>query len=88
MTQCAIDEARVYPAPFHFRIIVHADSQAHTSLATTLADYRVVEPLASGNSSGSGRYLSLNVTVHLESRDEHQRLHTAIRNTAGVRLLL
>ncbi len=88
MSSFAIDEAAVYPATHHFRIIVAADSQAPQAIAALLADFTVVSPLQAGRASAGGRYQSLQVAVHLDSRVDHLRLDQSLRAIEGVRILL
>ena len=88
MQPFTIDEAEVYPATHHFRIIVAAGSTARTVIETLLADFEVVSPLKTGQSSAGGRYQSLQVTVNLACRADHLRLDQEIRKGEGVRSLL
>ncbi len=88
MPNFAIDEAAVYPATHHFRIIVAAGSQAPQAIATLLEDFAVASPLQAGRASAGGRYQSLQVAVHLDCRADHLRLDQSLRAIAGVRILL
>lgn len=88
MQPFAIDEADVYPATHHFRIIVAAGSPAPKAIETLLADYTVTSPLQAGHTSAGGRYQSLQVAVHLACRADHLRLDQALRAVEGVRILL
>ncbi len=84
----SIDEAKVYPATHHFRIIIQAESQAGDGVAAALKPYAVVAPLRPGQASRAGRYRTLEVSVRLDCRDDHLRLDAALRAVAGVRILL
>ncbi|MDD5705657.1 MAG: DUF493 family protein [Kiritimatiellae bacterium] len=84
----AVDEALVYPADHHFRIITVAGSGAYETVSGVLTAYQVVAPLTHGQTSQGGRYQSLSVTVRLASRAEHMRLDGALRQAEGVRILL
>jgi putative lipoic acid-binding regulatory protein len=88
MQPFAIDEADVYPATHHFRIIVAAGSPAPKAIESLLADYTVTSPLQAGHASAGGRYQSLQVAVHLTCRADHLRLDQALRAVEGVRILL
>lgn len=83
-----IDEARIYPAEHHFRIIVLSGSDAFTAIEALLAGYAVTAPLCHGQASRGERYRSLQVSVRLADRAEHRRLDGALRAVAGVRMLL
>ena len=88
MQPFAIDEADVYPATHHFRIIIAAGSPAPRAIETLLADFTVTSPLQPGHASAGGRYQSLQVAVHLPCRADHLRLDQALRAIEGVRILL
>ena len=83
-----IDEAEVYPATHHFRIIIAAGSAARGAIEALLADFTVASPLEEGRASAGGRYQSLQVAVHLPCRADHLRLDQALRMIEGVRILL
>ncbi len=88
MQPFAIDEAEVYPATHHFRIIITAGSASRGAIEALLADFTVASPLQAGHASAGGRYQSLQVAVHLPCRADHLRLDQALRAIEGVRILL
>ena len=88
MQTFTIDEAEVYPATHHFRIIIAAGSPARKTIETLLANFTVASPLQAGHASAGGRYQSLQVAVHLPCRADHLRLDQALRAIEGVRILL
>ncbi len=77
-----------YPAEFHFRIIVEAQSSAEDALKALLAVYRVTVPLASSQASATGRYQAFSVSVTMRSRDEMHAFDAAVKQVPGVRMLL
>ena len=82
------DEALIYPAEHHFRIIILSGSTAFADIEALLAGYTVTAPLCHGQASRGERYRSLQVSVRLADRAEHRRLDGALRAVDGVRLLL
>lgn len=81
--------AECYPAVHHFRIILQADATAAAAaLEAVLADYAVTAPLQAAHRSAGGRYRSMQVSVRLAGREEHERLDASLRVVPGVRVLL
>ena len=83
-----IDEERIYPAEYHFRIIADPAEHVPRAIGAILNDYDIVEPLRRGHLSRGGRYQTLQVTVRLRNRAEHHALDLRLRKSEGVRLLL
>ncbi len=83
-----IDEARIYPAEFHFRIIVEPRDPVFEAVSELLHSCDVTAPLQRGRLSRGGRYQTLRVSLRLQSRREHRELDLRLRATDGVRLLL
>lgn len=88
MQSFEINEADVYPATHHFRIIVAAGGTVQKAIEALLADFAVASPLQAGKVSAGGRYQSLQVAVHLACRADHLRLDQSLRAIEGVRILL
>ena len=82
------DQATLYPAECHFRIIVEKDFANEARLREILSASEVTAPLAPGSTSSGGRFRSLQVAVRLKDRAEGVRLDEALRGVAGVRLVL
>ena len=78
----------LYPGLHHFRVIVEAGNVPWDALHSLLAPREVTAPLTAGNRSGSGKYLSLQVSILVRSRDELEQIHAEIRAVPGVRMLL
>ena len=85
---CPVDEAKIYPAEFHFRIIVEPGAAIFEAVSAELSPCEITQPLRRGRQSRGGRYLTLQVSLRLHSRQEHQELDLRLRATEGVRLLL
>lgn len=80
---------QVYPAEFHFRIIVEAQGSDVVALREALSTYRVTAPLAPSRvSSGSGRYQSYSVSIELRSRTEMVAFDANMRRVPGVRMIV
>ena len=82
------NEARLYPAEHHFRIIVEGTSDARTAIEAILSGYEMTAPLSTGGQSSGSRYQSLGVSVKLPDRASHHQLDAARRAVVGVRILL
>jgi putative lipoic acid-binding regulatory protein len=88
-TQRAVQEQAVtYPAVFHFRIIVEAESSDATALGVVLAEYRVTAPLAASRASAEGRYQAYSVSVEIQSQAELHAFDAAVKRVPGVRMML
>lgn len=83
-----VDPATIYPAVYHFRVIVGRQPEVEVELRRVLEAYDVTSPLAEAAQSRTGRYRSLQVAVRVVSRDELVRVDGAMRAVAGVRLIL
>lgn len=84
----AISGELVYPAEFHFRIIVEASPAAAAVLSAALEPYKVTAPLAASQSSSAGRYEAYCVSVLMQSQGELQAFDAAVKRVPGVRMLL
>ncbi len=80
---------KVYPAEFHFRIIVEAQVSSDEALRGAIAAYRVTTPLAPSRvSSGADRYKSYSVSIELRSRSEMVAFDEGVRRVPGVRMII
>lgn len=84
----APDAELVYPAEFHFRIIVEVESCVEQRLAMAVTNFRVTAPLAASRHSAGGRYLAYGLSVLVASREEQQALVDAVKGVPGVRMVL
>ena len=78
----------VYPAEFHFRIIVEADSEAETALSEAVGAYKVTVPLTASRASAAGRYRAYCVSVEIQTQIELHAFDAAVKRVPGVRMLL
>lgn len=78
----------VYPAEFHFRIIVEAQLAVKSRLGSVVAGYSVTSPLTSSRQSSAGRYQAYSLSVLIKSREELNALDAAIKQVPGVRMVL
>ena len=78
----------VYPAEFHFRIIVDAGADAEAALSAAIAGYKVTAPLAASRSSSAGRYRAYCASVEIQSQSELHAFDAAVKRVPGVRMLL
>ena len=81
-------EEAVYPAEFHFRIIVDAQMEGECLLGPAVAGFKVTAPLTTSRQSATGRYLAYSLSVRIESREELNTFEAAIKRVPGVRMLL
>ncbi len=82
------NEADVYPATHHFKIITDAAISCESALLVALAGYDITQPLLKGNSSSGGRYITYNVSIRLPDRATHHNVHNALKGVSGVKILL
>ena len=78
----------VYPAVFHFRVIVEPDSFDKKSLDEVLLAYEVVQTLALSRASSSGRFQAYGVSLKLKSFEELESASARMKVVPGVRMLL
>jgi len=78
----------VYPAEFHFRIIVDVAAEAEAALCAAVAVYKVTAPLAASRSSAAGRYRAYCVSVEIQTQSELHAFDVAVKRVPGVRMLL
>jgi len=77
-----------YPAVFHFRIIAERALFAAAALDACLEAYAVVAPLALSRASAEGRYDAYGVSVEIQSQAELHAFDAAVKQVAGVRMVL
>lgn len=82
------EQEPVYPAEFHFRILVEAESAAETALAAVAAAYQVTAPLAFSRGSSGGRYRAYSVSLRIQSGEELHAFDAAVKRVPGVRMVL
>lgn len=83
------NEADVYPAIHHFRVIADgAADDVEASLVALLAAYELTAPLTRGRQSSGGKYQVFQLSVRFPGRVEHLAFHAAVKAVPGVRILL
>lgn len=84
------DPARevVYPAEFHFRVIVEVASFAEAELVAVVAGYKETAPLSASRASAAGRYHAYSVSVAFGSQAELHAFDAALKRVPGVRMVL
>lgn len=78
----------LYPAEFHFRIIVDAQRADEAALGSALTEYSVTAPLAVSRHSSGGHYLAFSLSVSIANREELDALHATLKKVPGVRMVL
>jgi len=77
----------IYPAVFHFSVVVEAARDVSAGLAAALAGRDVVAPPQPGPPSASGRYAALRLSARCAVRGEHESLLAALKNIPGVKMV-
>ncbi len=82
------DESKIYPATHHFKAICDAAAINERDLVAASEGFDVRAPLARGNTSSGGKYVTYEISVHFTSRVEHHRFHEGLKSVVGVKILL
>jgi len=82
------DVPDLYPAVFHFSVIVDAKRDISGGLSAALAGREVTAPPQPGPPSASGRYATLRLSARCANREEHESLLSALKNIPGVKMVL
>lgn len=77
-----------FPVVAHHRIIVNAGAKDADGMKALFAGFDLVEPVAEGNTSAGGRYVSYGLSVRLRDRNEMARLDEQIRLVPGLKMVL
>ncbi|MBU3758766.1 MAG: DUF493 domain-containing protein [Candidatus Omnitrophica bacterium] len=77
-----------FPLDCQFRIIAESHEHMAFVIETVLMEIGVSAPLKRQNVSNGGKYQSYLVIVRVESADHMNRIDSALRNIAGVRMVL
>ena len=83
-----MSEELKFPVVAHHRIIVNAAAKDNQATAALFAGFDLVEPVAVGNTSAGGKYVSFGLSVRLASREEMSRLDEAIKQVPGLKMVL
>ena len=77
-----------FPVVAHHRIIVNAAQRDDERAKAQFAAFDLVEPLAVGNVSSGGKYVSYALSVRLADRAEMGRFDEAIKGVPGIKMCL
>jgi len=77
-----------FPVDCHFKIIAEDLENIHFVIETVLMGQGVKSPLTAGNKSEGGKYITFNVTVCVESREQMNQIDAELRQIQGVRMVL
>lgn len=77
-----------FPLDCQFRVIAENISNMHFVIETVLMQHGVNAPLKTQNQSGGGKYLSFSVDTRVESLEQMNEIDAALRNIAGVKMVL
>jgi len=82
------DEKVQFPVEVHFRIVSEASSEVETRVRAAAASLGVGNQLKAGNASSTGKYLSYQLSVVVESEERMQTIDRTFRDVEGVRMVL
>ena len=82
------DEQLKFPLDCHYRIITESVAGIEDELAATLRLLGFDSKVEPGNRSKGGKYLTFYVDLHIESHENMDAVDRALRNIAGVRMVL
>ena len=77
-----------FPLNCQYRIIAENLKGMHFVIETVLLELGVKSPLVEQNHSKGGKYLSFSVDVRVESLEQMNQIDQALRNIAGVKMVL
>ena len=77
-----------FPVDCHFKVITEQIDGMAFVIETVLAGLGIESPVTPGNRSAAGRYITYNLTVRVESREQMNRIDAELRNIAGVKMVL
>lgn len=82
------DEKLQFPLDCQFRVIAEKLDNMHFVIETVLMELGVTAPLTPQNESQGGKYQSYLVIVRVESLEQMNKIDAALRNIAGVKMVL
>lgn len=83
------DEKIKFPVQCHFKVIADGPSdEMKKAISEALAALDIAVPVSGGNKSSSGRYITYNITIHVQSKEEMLRIDGSLRTISGVRMVL
>ncbi len=77
-----------FPLDCHFKVIAEDLENMHFVIETVLMGQGVSNPLTAGNKSEGGKYITFNVSVRVDSREQMNQIDAELRNIQGVKMVL
>ncbi len=77
-----------FPLMCHYRVISLDFPNIHFVIETVLMQLGVTAPLQQGNSSSTGKYISTNVDIEVDSKEMMEKIHNALCAIEGVKRVL
>ena len=77
-----------FPLVAHHRIIVNAAARDDGKTIELFKEFELIEPVAVGNTSSGGKYVSFGLSVRLKDREEMARLDEKIKLVPGLKMVL
>jgi putative lipoic acid-binding regulatory protein len=88
MAQSSPEPKLVFPVTCHFKIITEDLHNMHFVIETVLMQLGVHDPITPGHRSAAGKYVTYNVSIHVESRMRMDKIDRALREIVGVKMVL
>ena len=77
-----------FPVDCHFKVIAEKLDGIAFVIETVLMELGITSPLTAGNESKGGKYITFNVAVRVDSREQMNRIDAELRNIQGVKMVL
>ena len=82
------DKKVKFPVEVHFRIVSQASPEVDERVRAAADSLGVADKLTAGNASSSGKYLSYQLSVVVESEERITSIDQTFRAVDGVRMVL
>ena len=83
-----MSEELKFPVIAHHRIIVNASACDDGKTVELFKEFELIEPVAVGNTSSGGKYVSFGLSVRLKDCEEMARLDEKIKLVQGLKMVL
>jgi len=77
-----------FPLVCHYKVIANNVKDMHFVIETVLMELGSTAPLVSGNTSGNGKYITFNTSIHVRDKEEMNLVDRELRNIEGVKMVL
>ena len=77
-----------FPVVAHHRVIINAVSRDDATVQALFNSFDLVEPIAIGNTSSGGKYLSYGISVRFGDASEMARFDEALKAVPGLKMVL